>query len=469
MAAVADAGRCVFLAACRPSELAREYRADGEHPQGALTYWYLSMAGAAQQGLTFRTVYDSVLARIHSQFPDQTPMLFGDPDRTILGGTAAAAPASVAVDAVSNDGKTVTLAVGQASLAGPGVEFAVYPASADLADAKQRIASVRVRSVDATTVTADVSQVFGSRKIQIGDRAVALGVAQKLIRKVRVTPAQGAPPAAAKALRQVEDALKNQSWVEAAAAKDTADFVVTTSPDGAHFVICDAGGVPLEIRPGLPTSSAGSAVGVVGRLTHLARFQAVRSLDNPDPFSPLRGKLVVELFVTPKGFQKDDPPERLKKFPTGKASLKPGDWLVVSIANNSSQVLNVAILDLGPGWAISSAHPEEAFHPIDPGGEPWRLSLQAGLPEGKTSGKDVLKVIATVDPPPAYDQLTLPSLDQPLPASRRGAGIRGPGAASSPLDDLFAAVSAERPTRSLLSGGQPSRGWTVAHAEVEIG
>src|SRR5262249_49518635 len=29
MAAVADASRCVFLAACRPSELAREYRADG--------------------------------------------------------------------------------------------------------------------------------------------------------------------------------------------------------------------------------------------------------------------------------------------------------------------------------------------------------------------------------------------------------------------------------------------------------
>src|SRR5262249_61324616 len=98
MAACAVASRCVFLAACRPSELAREYRADGEHPQGALTYWYLSAAGAAPQGLTFRTVYDSVLARIHSQFPDQTPMLFGDPDRTILGGTAAAAPASVAVD-----------------------------------------------------------------------------------------------------------------------------------------------------------------------------------------------------------------------------------------------------------------------------------------------------------------------------------------------------------------------------------
>src|SRR5262249_42647143 len=153
------------------------------------------------------------------------------------------------------------------------VEFAVYPPAADLADPKQRIASVRVRSVGATTVAADVSKVFGSRKLQVGDRAVALGVAQKLIRKVRLTPAPGAPPAAAKALRQVEDALKNQTWVETAAAKDVADFVVTTSGDGGHFAICNAGGVPLEIHPDLPTSNAGSASAVVGRLIHLARFQ----------------------------------------------------------------------------------------------------------------------------------------------------------------------------------------------------
>lgn len=82
---------CVVLAACRPFELAREFMFDGGPSQGALTYWFLKLAGPGADGLTFRTVFDQAVARIHDQFPAQTPMLFGNPDRAVLGGVAGSA------------------------------------------------------------------------------------------------------------------------------------------------------------------------------------------------------------------------------------------------------------------------------------------------------------------------------------------------------------------------------------------
>src|SRR5262249_52630834 len=66
----AAAAGCVVLAACRPFELAREFMFDGGPRQGALTYWYLKLAGAGADGLTFRTIFDQVVKRIHDQFPD---------------------------------------------------------------------------------------------------------------------------------------------------------------------------------------------------------------------------------------------------------------------------------------------------------------------------------------------------------------------------------------------------------------
>jgi hypothetical protein len=40
---------------------------------------------------------------------------------------------------------------------------------------------------------------------------------------------------------------------------------------------------------------------------------------------------------------------------------------------------------------------------------------------------------------------------------------------ANPLNDLVDAVSADHPTRSFSAGSQPTRGWAVAHVEVEVG
>lgn len=468
MAAGAGAGGAVVLAACRPSELAREFPFDGKESQGALTYWLLSAARQGGDGLTFRTAYDVIQARIHSQFPAQTPMLFGDPDRTILGGAGVPVDPAVPVLSVSTDGKLITLKSGSAGLVQTGAEFAVYPAgSVDRSDAA-RLAVFLVTTPGAASSTAALTKRFGKRKVQVGDLAVPAGVAQRLIRKVRVVRSDGEAPAAGdKALRQVAGGIGGPGWVELAKPDEQADYIVTTTEDGRLFKIGDPSGEEIVVRPYLPTKDAASPSRVVARLIHLARYLALRQLDNPDPFSPLRSKLLVELFRAPANYYRGDPLKNMKRFPTGQIPrVAPGEWVVLSVTNQSADEINAVALDLGPDWAVSVAHPDEPFHPIDAGGGTWLLPLQAALPDGIESGKDTLKVLFTIDPPPTTELLTLPRLDVPVPRS----SDRGPRTRSAnPLNDLVDAVTADQPTRALSAGSQPTRGWAVAHVEVEIG
>ena len=467
----AEAAGCVVLAACRPFELAREFMFDGAPSQGALTYWFLKLVGAGEAGLTFRTIYDQIVARIHDQFSAQTPMLFGNPDRAILGGTAVATAPAVSVTGVS--GQSVTLSSGQTALVDIGAEYAVYPATAkDLSDPTGRLAVVRVKTVRPTDSTAEVTQTFQSRGIQAGDRAVPVGVPLQLVRKIDVLRPDGQPPTGADAaLLRVASALSGQTWVEPVSRSEVstprADFVVTTDEKEAVYRICDASDVQFQVRPELPTADTGSARAVVARLVHLARFQAVQTLENPDPQSPLRGKIVVELLQTPSGFQKGNPTTGLTAYPAGAVpKLKPGEWVVLSVTNRSSESINVVVLDLSSDWSVSIAHPDERFLTVPPNREPLRLPLQAGLTAGQTTGNDVLKVICTVDPPPGFELLTLPSLDQPIPRAADRAGVTR---SATPLGALLAAMAADRPTRAMSTGGQPTRGWAVSHVKVEVG
>ncbi len=242
---------------------------------------------------------------------------------------------------------------------------------------------------------------------------------------------------------------------------------MTTDKAGQFYRICDASDVPIEVRPPLATDDPAAPKAVVGRLAHLARFHAVQALENLDPLSPLRDGVKVELLQTPAGFQKGSPTTGLKPYPAGVVPrLKPGDWVVLSVANNSKKAINVVVLDLASDWSVSIAHPEERFLTVEPNGEPLRLALQAALPPDSATGFDVLKVVATVDPPAGFELLALPPLDQPVPpAAQRGGVTRSAG----PLGALLAAVGADRPTRAMSTGAQPTSAWAVRHVKVEVG
>ncbi len=469
MAATAESGGSVVLAACRPSELAREFPFDGGPSQGALTYWLCNSVGQNSDNVSIRQLFDVIEARIHGQFPMQTPMMFGDPNRAFLGQVSAEFDAAIPVLSVTPDGQKLTIKSGLAGLVQVGAEFTIHPAGTKKPSDTTKIALVRVSSAGPTESKSDITKLFGKQKPKVGDLAVPAGISQRLIRTVRVLRPDGKVPAAAdRALTRVRDGLSGSKWLELATSDSgPADFLVTTSKDGNTYQICDATGESLAIRPELKVADAAAAKSVVDRLTHLSRYQALRQLDNTDPLSTLRNRVSTELLRTPKGFQlEQELPQKLTPFPVGQlAHINEGDVVVLSITNNSADDINVVVLDLGPDWAISVAHPDDPFIPIDQGGGNYKLKLKAALPDGIKSGRDTLKILATIDPPPATDMLILPALDQPIVRSVATRSVRGGSA--SPLDVLVAAVASDTPTRGFSSASTTTRGWMVSHFEIE--
>jgi hypothetical protein len=459
-----------LLAACRPAESAYEYAFDGKERNGALTYWLLDALQQIGPDLIWKTVYDRVLAKVHSQFERQTPLLQGDPGGGVLGAERVQPEFATLVLSADTAAQRVTLATGQAAGVRKGAQFVLYPrGTQDLSRAETRTALVEVDQLGAAESGARVVQTFGGKPIEAGDQAVLVGAASvKLVRKVRLLRPDGSPAEPADvALERVKQALPGNGWVELTeAGQPPADFIVTLSADGSSYEICDRAGQPItNLRPALAANDPASAPRVVRRLVHLTKYRAVQELDNNDSTSPLKGKLVVELLALPDDFDPADKPEP-KPYPAGgiPPTLKPGQWTCLRVTNNSAQVLNIAVLDLQPDWGVSQAFPTDQnldFEPLDPKGEPLVIPLRAGLPEQYAEGADTLKVLATVGTT-SFRALTLSALDQPAQPK----GARGP---QNPLEELVQAVAAEKPlTRTLSPSATPSREWAVAQVEVRI-
>jgi len=460
-----------LLAACRPNELANEAVFEGTERNGALTYWLLDTLLQLDPGMTYKMVHDRVVAKVHSRFELQVPVLQGDPGRVVFGSEHVKPEFTTLVVEVAKDGKGVTLETGQALGVRAGAQFVIYPRTAvNLSRPEDRIALVRVTRIGATTSLAEVVQTYGTRKIEQGDQAVLLGVASvKLVRKVRTVPnpkvpGQGVNQAAA--LRTIEQAVPDsQGWVEVAQAADPADFVVTLSDDGAHYAICDGSGIPIaNLRPPLGVDEAGAPAALVRRLVHLVKFRAAQELENKDVRSPLKNKIKVTLLGTQTEFDpaedtpKPTPFDRRGDVPT----VRHGDWVFLKIENASPSDLNVAVLDFQPDWGISQVLPlKSSFEEIDSGGEPLVLPLRAWLPDGYDQGSDTLKVLAAVDPAD-FRVLELPALDQPIAPK----GMRG---GNSLLGHLLSALGEEKPrTRNLEVAANPSEEWASAQVVIHV-
>lgn len=347
--------RFTLLAACRGHEVAYEAIVDGPKFQGVLTHWLMDSLSQVDPGSTYRTLFDRVLAKVHSQFERQTPVFQGDPSRVLFSGWVVASNTEAEDD-------------GARSRSTP----TVHPGTPD-------------------TTTA---------------------------RTVHVVRPDGKPPKTRDAaLQSVISAIKELpevAWVVLADSAGPADFVVTLSADGATFVIADPAGQPIDVHPPIGVDAPDAAATVVRRLVHLTRYRNVLELENADPSSRLRGKLIVDL----TGVQDDyDPVERPEPRPmedaAGIYTLRQGQWTFLRVSNRSADVLNIAVLVLQPDYAITQVFPLSTnlySEPLDPGAELRLIPLLARLPPGFEEGTAVLKVFATTAAA-NFRVFELPSLD----------------------------------------------------------
>ncbi len=463
-----------LLAACRAQESAYEYPADNGEVSGALTYSLLEALQQLSPTLTYKQVHDRILAKVHSQFELQTPMLQGDGNRVVFG--VSQLPAENAVTVMQVEEERVLLGVGQAQGVRKSAQFAVYPAATPLNEPDKRLALVEITELGADNSWAKITQKLKGQPIEQGAQAVLIypGSA-KLQRPVVLTEREDVPPNIDQkaALNKVKQALTESAsgFIPLAKEGEAAFFQVAVNEKNQYEIWDAAGTVIDNLRPVLEVSDANAAK-VVQRLIHLAKYRNAQELSNSDSQSPLAGKLVVELLGKQTDFDPVDPPDP-KPFGDSTA-LKPGEWTFLRIKNNlppvngdaEANVLNITILDLQPDWGITQVYPAGAgaFETLDPGIE-LVLPLQAHLPEGYEQCKDVIKIFATLETT-NFRWLELPTLDEPIQSK---SATRS--ATSDPLEQLMMAVTETNPlpmTRNLSLAAYPSKGWSVGQVEIEI-
>jgi hypothetical protein len=462
-----------LLAACRSSESAYEFPFDGVENNGALTYWLLDSLKQIGPGLTYKIIHDRILAKVHSQFQEQTPQLQGEGDRVAFGSERVQPHYAVDVMQVDNIKEQVLLQAGQAHGFRKGAQFVIYPPGSDFTQIEQRLALTEVVELGATESWAKITSKLSPDSIVQGAQAVLLDPGNiRLQRTVRVLINQAGTKT------QVENIIQvgGSGFVRLATESEPADFQLIVNDRNQYEIWDSAGKSIVNLRPDIGVIEKDAVNRVVQRLIHLTKYSNVLELDNRDAMSPLARKLLVELIGVQSNYDTADKPNpRPFEDPGNTPVIKEGDWTFLRIRNNlppgkpnnPTLILNVSVLDLKPDWGIAQIYPSGVgvFETLDPGQE-ILLPLQTFLPSSYNEGRDTIKVFATLGTTD-FRWLELPALDQP--PSRRKANARSGALPKDLLEQLLAVMSTTKPkTRDLNIAQYPSREWVTAQVELNI-
>lgn len=459
-----------FLAACRASESAYEYPFDGHERNGALTYWMLDSLSQIGPWLSYHTLRDRVVAKVHSQFREQTPQLQGIGDRAVFGSDRVQPRYSVLAMQVQAD--RVQLGAGQASGLRKGAQFAIYPPNTEeFTKLEDRVALVEITELGAVDSWAEVTKKLRLDPIEQGAPAVLLDPGNiKLKRAARVLDAVGEKRSQVE--REIQDC--GGGFLVLASGDEPVEFQITVDQEGEYEIWDSAGVVVPNLRPSIRVKEFDAPARLVRRLVHLSKYQGVRELDNRDSNSPLAGALTVELLGKQKDYEEVDGPN---PQPFGESNLlEIGEFTFLRIhnglkpnpqdPNDPSRILNIAVIDMQPDWGIKQIFPSGAdlFEPLDPGQERI-LPLKAHLPEDYDEGTDVIKVFASLGTP-NLRWLELPSLDETIQSKSAMRSLL-----ADPLDQFLAAVNQDGPPgakRNISVYSSPSKGWVTAQVELDI-
>jgi hypothetical protein len=395
---------CVLLAACLPTELAREYPFEDGRWSGALTHFFLQAAGDLGPRPTYRWLHHRLLGRIRGLFDSQTPVLNGDGDLAVLGQKRWPAERGIAILEVVGEGerKRVLLGAGMAQGLGDGALLAVRPGDGDDGSPAGTDARLEVEEAGATSAWARISEQAASDGVVVPGELVALvdpGPAANRYR-VGILSRAGADEEHRQALRRLQREVAAGSrllLVSGDGGVGKAEFQVEVLPGGV-FQILDGSGEALPHQgEAIPVRDTDGVGRVLDRVEQLAHFREVENLVNPDSSSPLFGRIRTELFALKKMTDWQKPEARVA---VGAAQVPTGTLLCLLVENDSGLEVKLAVLDLQPDWGIQRVYPNrrnEAFSTLAPGAS-CPVFLKAGLPDWMNHGRDRLKIFAATGP-----------------------------------------------------------------------
>jgi len=487
----------VLLAACRSNEFAYEYAVNGgTERNGALTYWMIdTLTSIATSGLplTYKLLHDRVNAQIQSKFTQQVPMILGESDRLVFGSDRWSTPFTISVIKVISDTE-ITLNAGQAQGLSKGTRFSIYPpGTTDFTDVEKRVAIVEISKPPgasdstATVVKSEEGGIAVKGKMEPGAPAIMVSAPVDLIQRVRFTDdkvegeKENELPSnlvgrQKEALNKVRQALAGNGWVVEEQEGETALYQVAIDREG-NYELCKSIPIP-NLRPLLSIDDSTAPQRVVDRLVHLAKYQAVESLDNSG--SKLAQSINVEV-LKEDGTAFDDP-----KHPV----IQDGEVICLRLTNKGNQSLKVAVLDIEPTWAVSQlplGGLESPFFNLDKG-DKEEIQLRMTIPDDEAyqQTKETLKVFAVQKGLADFRWLTLPPLDEP--SDTRGAileeeleeAIKGEATRSmgepegvNPLNNLMKMIGADlekvpNVTRAATPVVDPKQDWVTQQIQILV-
>ncbi|MBI1293426.1 hypothetical protein GC175_00525 [bacterium] len=440
----------VLLAGCRDEELSHEYRAPetGEW-QGATTYFLLKALRNYRPELTWGEVADFVQTRVNATYKSQIPQLEGPRNRQVFGGMAAPAAPHLLVTEVEDDGGQLYVRINGGAAVGlsEGSRVALYPDGGDMTGTPLAVGEVVQTKLD--YVYAALETTLRKDEIPVPAR-------------VRVT-AQGFDSLTYTVA--VDDPL-----VLAALASDEGKSafleIVGADEPGAHFRVVRRGdvfavqdGSGVQIVTETQPASAEGALSIAQNLHHLAVYNNVRNLRNPqEPADLARGLTVTAQSYSSAGFS--GPKDGIPLEDTGNV-LTPGRKIWLTVHNDTAENLYVSIFNLDANFGIARISPSRAtHHTLAPGKS---IPIQGIAPTVNnpfiTQSREILKIFATRSPT-SFDVLEMEELNKP---PREIADVRDAG----PLGELLKGIR-RAGTRALRIEEDAYSGWITRQVEVNV-
>lgn len=416
-------GKHIVLSACRDSELAKEYNAEGQR-RGAFSYFLLDTLQKANGSLTYRDLFKHANALVRSKVTDQSPQIEAtnpkDLDQPFLGGAIAPSTPYFTVSYHKNHGWAIDGGAvhgipqptdGQTTL------LALFPFDSPPEQLRQLPAAIRRAEV--TNVRPHLSTVKLSNIENLNPETTYKAVITSLPlppKGILMTgDAEGIELARA-ALEKIASGQQPSLYVAEVTTVEAAEFKLLAR-DGQYLISRPADERPLVAQ--IQGYSAASAMQAIQRLEHMARWTNIAELSNPAKSRIPAGAVQMSLFQEERELQEAQ--IRLEYQQENGKWKRPS--FKVKLKNTSNEPLYCALLDLTDRYAVRAGELLPGGVWLDKGEETWAFQgkeIPATVPkelwdQGITETKDLLKLIVSTD---EFDASLLEQENLDLPSSR---------------------------------------------------
>lgn len=333
---------------------------------GAMTWFLTDQIRQAGANATYRDVMDIVKAKVSTKYPSQHPQLEGTGrDRLVFNTRSVVATPYILVTPTKP--KQVILRAGQVHGVNIDSIYDIFPPGVKtFTDTNKSIAKIKVTK---TYAIESYAEVISGDNIPEGSRAIERQHNHpNQILRVFLKDLNSS-----KTLSKIKQALSGFKHIKI--IKNESDYDILLREHLGH-IITEAGD-PTEISPRIEITKPNVVNDTVKQVTQWGKWFNILNINNINP--NLNIKFNIET---------DNSSEQIIA----------GTEFNISIQNNSTQRLYIALIDLSSDGQISLVFPKADGKDYIAPGLSLNKRLRAYLPKNTKSIRDVLKIIATTEP-----------------------------------------------------------------------